>query len=473
MNDTLNLPNGLMDFQILVNDSVGNEFVSTTHQGDVFSNHPPIAENLTLSPAIHWSNCSLTLTYDYDDEDGHSESGTEIRWFKKNASVFLLEPTYNDTLVIPASALEVGDQWYANVTPKDGELFGETNMSEIITILNTPPSVSNVVVFYSGADPYTTSTLNIDYTYTDHEGDVEDTNNREVEWYRNSVHNSTLDNSTNVSPGNTTKGETWYYRIRVYDGSDYSGWVTSDTVLIKNSLPQAVNLTLPSNPTNLTDLVAEWDMTDADGDSEDLGAVIIYWYKDGGNQSTWVNQVTIGAGNTTKGETWRFEIRVYDGENYSALTPLNPPVVIINSAPTVSDVELTPTTPVTSDDLTAAWNDSDDDNDSLTYTIRWYIVGVGLQSAYNDLTTVPASATAKGQTWYYNLTVFDGDDYSPETSSSQVVIQNTSPEVNNLALTATPKTTTNLVASWDATDNDTSDSLIFNVTWYLNGAFHG
>ncbi|MFX1248547.1 MAG: DUF2341 domain-containing protein, partial [Promethearchaeota archaeon] len=469
LNDTLEMPNGLMDFQIIVNDTAGNEFISTTHQGDVFSNHPPIVENLTLSPAIPWSNCSLTLTYDYYDEDDHSEAGTEIRWYKKNDSVFLLESAYNDTKVIPASALEVGDQWYVNVTPKDGELFGETNTSAIITVLNTPPSASNAVVFYSGAIPYTTSTLNIDYTYDDHEGDGEDSTNRQVEWYRNGAHYPALDNSTSVLPGNTTKGETWAYRLRVHDGTGYSSWVTSDTILIRNSLPQAVNLALPSNPTTLDDLVADWDMIDADGDSEDLGAVLIYWYKDGENQSTWVNSVTIGAGNTSKGETWRFEIRVYDGENYSVVTPLNPPVVILNSVPTVSTVELAPTIPVTTDGLTATWEDADVDNDALTYTIRWYIMGVGLQAAYNDLSTVPASATVKGQIWYYNLTAFDGEDYSLEVSSPQVTVQNTPPEVSNLALTAAPKTMTNLVASWSAADNDTGDSLTFNVTWYLEG----
>jgi len=99
LNDTLEMPNGVMNFQIIVNDTAGNEFASSTHQGDVFSNHPPIAENLTLSPALPWSNCSLTLTYGYYDEDSHSEAGTEIRWYKKNDSVFLLEPTYNDTKV--------------------------------------------------------------------------------------------------------------------------------------------------------------------------------------------------------------------------------------------------------------------------------------------------------------------------------------------------------------------------------------
>jgi hypothetical protein len=426
-------------------------------------------ENLTLSPAIPWSNYSLTLTYDYYDEDSHGEAGTEIRWYKKNDSVFMLEPTYNDTDVVPASALEVGDQWYVNVTPKDGGLFGETNMSEIITILNTPPSVSDVVVFYSGADPYTTSTLTIDYTYDDHEGDVEDTNNREVEWYRNSVHNSTFDNSTSVSPGNTTKGETWYYQIRVSDGTGYSSWVSSDTVLIQNSIPQAVNLTLPSNPTTMDDLVADWDMADADGDNEDLNSVIIYWYKDGENQSAWTNLTTIGAGNTSKGESWRFEIQVYDGANYSALTPLNPPVVILNSVPTVSNVEATPLTPVTTDGLNVAWDYSDDDNDPEgTPLIKWYLENVH-QPAYNGETILPASVTTKGDNWHVSVQVFDGTDYSSEKNSSQVIIQNTSPEVDNLALTASPKTTTNLVASWTATDNDTSDTLTSNVTWYLDG----
>ncbi|MHA2246256.1 MAG: DUF2341 domain-containing protein [Candidatus Hodarchaeales archaeon] len=469
MNDTLEMANGLMDFQIIVNDTAGNEFVSTTHQGDVFSNHPPIVENLTLSPAIPWSNVSLSLTYDYYDEDGHGEAGTEIRWYKKNNSVFLLEPTYNDTAVIPASALEVGDQWYVNVTPKDGGLFGETNMSAIITILNTPPSVSAVVVFYSGADPYTTSTLNIDYTYDDHEGDVEDTNNRMVEWYRNSVHNSTLDNSTSVSTGNTTKGETWYYRIRVHDGTGYSSWVSSDTILIQNSIPQAVNLTLPSNPTTMDDLVADWDMVDADGDIEDLNSVIIYWYKDGENQSAWTNLTIIGEGNTSKGESWRFEIQVYDGENYSSLIPLNPPVVIFNSAPTVSNVEINITTPVTTDGLTASWNYSDADNDPEgAPLIKWYLDNV-YQPTHDGETLLPASATTKGDNWHFSIQVFDGTAYSAEVNSSQVLIQNTDPELDNLALTADPTTIDDLVASWDANDNDTSDSLEFNVTWYLNG----
>ncbi|MHA2092449.1 MAG: DUF2341 domain-containing protein, partial [Candidatus Kariarchaeaceae archaeon] len=91
MNDTLSLPNGPMDFLIIVNDTAGNEYTSSTHSGTTFSNNPPVAENLTLTPATLWSNTSLTLSYDYYDADSHPEDGTEIRWYKYNGTVFKLQ----------------------------------------------------------------------------------------------------------------------------------------------------------------------------------------------------------------------------------------------------------------------------------------------------------------------------------------------------------------------------------------------
>ncbi|MHA2324967.1 MAG: DUF2341 domain-containing protein, partial [Promethearchaeota archaeon] len=91
MNDTLSLPNGPMDFLIIVNDTAGNEYTSSTHSGTTFSNNPPVAENLTLTPATLWSNTSLTLSYDYYDADSHPEDGTEIRWYKYNGTAFKLQ----------------------------------------------------------------------------------------------------------------------------------------------------------------------------------------------------------------------------------------------------------------------------------------------------------------------------------------------------------------------------------------------
>ncbi|MCK4848168.1 MAG: hypothetical protein KAT16_04015 [Candidatus Heimdallarchaeota archaeon] len=47
-------------------------------------NNLPIAENLTLTPDPLYGNDTLNLDYDYTDQDGDLESGTEILWYKWN-----------------------------------------------------------------------------------------------------------------------------------------------------------------------------------------------------------------------------------------------------------------------------------------------------------------------------------------------------------------------------------------------------
>ena len=52
--------------------------ITLLHTWDI--NHAPIAANLTLSPDPLFSNDTLLLSYDYFDEDGDDEDGTQIRW---------------------------------------------------------------------------------------------------------------------------------------------------------------------------------------------------------------------------------------------------------------------------------------------------------------------------------------------------------------------------------------------------------
>ncbi len=47
INNTLDLPNGGMDFRIIVNDTNGNEITTSLTSDSVFYNHPPTASNLT------------------------------------------------------------------------------------------------------------------------------------------------------------------------------------------------------------------------------------------------------------------------------------------------------------------------------------------------------------------------------------------------------------------------------------------
>jgi len=465
INDTLIMANGDIEFKIFVNDTSGNSFLSSAHPGVVWVNHAPIAENLTLSPSPLYSNETLVLKYDYDDEDNHGESGTEIRWYKNG----VLQASFNDSTQIDDAYLIPGDDWNVTVRPKDGEKFGEINTSLTVTVLNTPPVVQ--VVTLNPITAYTTSTLSITNTTSDHENDDL---SYYIEWYWNSQHNFSYDNLLTITPDKTTKGESWHCRIRAFDGTSNSSWLSSAPIIIQNTVPQAVNLTITPDPAYTNDiLVASWDMADADGDAENKSAAIIYWYKYGDLQPLLNNCVSINPGNTSKDHTWFFRIQVFDGTDYSALPPTQSGTITIsNSVPIAQNVSIIQPAPLTTDDLQADWDYLDIDNDNYgPPLIKWYTNSSGIwqhQSSYDDYDTLPASATTKGQYWCFGIQVYDQDDYAAEVNSSPVLILNTPPEITNLELTSTPTTTVDLVATWESNDND-SDSLTFYVTWYLNG----
>ncbi|UCE39102.1 MAG: hypothetical protein JSW00_07770, partial [Thermoplasmata archaeon] len=299
------------------------------------------------------------------------------------------------------------------------------------------------------------------------DNDTGDTLTNTVIWFLNGIEQPLLENETTIGAGNTTKGQLWSFSVQIHDGTA-SSLMTSlgYNVTILNTAPIVENLTLIANPTTITDLVATFDSFDEDPADSGSLLFIIEWFKNGQKISTLENQTTIKSGNTSKTEFWWYTVTAYDGETNSS-TKESPHVQILNSVPIIENLTIT-TNPVTTDALVANWDEWDADGDSLSYTIRWYIVGQGLQSTYNDLDTVPSSGTTKGETWYFNITAFDGNNYSTEEKSPETTILNSAPEVNNLEITATPTTVDDLVASWNDTDVD-GDGLTFIITWYQGG----
>jgi len=97
----------------------------------------PMALNVSISPAVPSDNTDLSLSYDYLDEDGDSELGTIIHWFKDGVE----QEVFADFLTIPSSATACAEEWYAEVIPYDGEVYGDTVASNTVEICgeNDPP----------------------------------------------------------------------------------------------------------------------------------------------------------------------------------------------------------------------------------------------------------------------------------------------------------------------------------------------
>ncbi|MHA2248076.1 MAG: hypothetical protein ACXADY_24220, partial [Candidatus Hodarchaeales archaeon] len=478
INDTFIMENGEITFKIIVNDTSGNEFTTpTTHSGTVFTNHAPIIENITLIPDPLFSNNTLTLDYDYNDEDGHQESGTEIFWYNNSE----LQVNRNGSMQISSAYLEVGDEWYVTIKPKDnlglfGDLVNSSDDPGIITVVNTPPQVTAVEI--SSNNPVTTTTLTINYQYSDYDGHAENTGLREIFWYINGTYDNAYDNQVSIAPSETNKGESWYYRIRVSDGTNHSNLRTSNTVIIGNSLPTAENLTITTNPTTLANLVIDWNYSDIDDDSEIKAVAIIEWFKNGFIMSEFDNDTTIPFSNTNKTQTWYYRLKVFDGLNYSDWIelPQGDRPTILNSQPEVLSPTYDDLITTSSEDLDAIWGYIDADEDTQIpglANITWYLGGI-YQSEYNNLTKVPAADIAKGDQWNYRIMVYDGTDYSDPLNSSIITIFNTPPTVSSASfvdLTTTSNET--LVASWDYSDYDSDSQNIglVNITWYKGGVY--
>ncbi|MFX0121940.1 MAG: hypothetical protein ACFE9A_21315, partial [Candidatus Hodarchaeota archaeon] len=426
------------------------------------TNIRPIAIDLTLSPASPHTHEALIANYTFSDGDLDPQVAYEIRWYKNSGAGFQLQSQYNNLFIVPASATSKGQEWNFTVRVFDGIQWSELNVSSTIFIINTNPEVNTAEIT---TNPQTTDDLVASWTSNDNDSD---SLTFIVTWYINGIENATFANKTVIEAGNTTKGEKWYFTVQAYDGEGLSSVLSLATnVTILNTAPTSGNLIITTNPTTLDDLVAAWSYFDIDNDPRDDALARICWFKNGLNQTTLVNQKIVGASNTSKNQVWWFTVRVCDGENYSGLYE-STHVQILNSAPIVENLRIDILNPKTTDNLIAQWDAADNDSDILSYTIKWYRDAV-YQPAWDNEITIPASATSKGETWYFTLKAFDGSDYSlEETLSPGVLILNTPPIVEDLALTLDPQTTDDLVASWTSSDND-SDSLTFIVTWYVNG----
>ncbi len=139
-----------------------------------------------------------------------------------------------------------------------------------------------------------------------------------------------------------------------------------------------------------------------------------------------------------------------------------------NNAPSVSNLQFSPSNPVTTDTLTLTYTYQDSDNDPESGTqIRWYKDGQ-LVSSRNDQTTVPSSLTTKGETWNVTVTPSDGTDDGAPAQSSTLLVVNSIPVVNSAEITpndALESEDLSLVYTSSDADNDPRT---FETEWYVD-----
>ncbi|RYX82404.1 hypothetical protein EON83_19520 [bacterium] len=229
-----------------------------------------------------------------------------------------------------------------------------------------------------------------------------------------------------------------------------------------------------SNPkifTNST-LTATPAATDSDGDSLTF---TYQWIKNGsdlvGETASTLNLAT--AGNGDKGDQISVRVVANDGTTNSAPFT-SAAVVVVNSGPTVTGVNITPTNPTTNVILTAHGSGTDPDGDTLKFLYIWMKNGVELPNEKSQ--TLDLSKPGNGDVGDVLTVLVKAQDGSatsaPLTSSgvTVVVAPNNVPVISSVTITPpNPTTTTLLTAVPSAMDAD-NDPLTFTYQWIKNGS---
>jgi parallel beta-helix repeat protein len=415
---------------------VSNQFPIITLMGiyGFYDNPFPIPDDFTLFPTTKYD---VVLNYTYEDPEGDPESGTIIHWYING----IYNSSFDGMTTISPQYTQKGQLWQAYVYPSDG--YDSTYPtfafeSNIVPILNTPPSVSNVTI--TPSDPTGGDDLFVSFDVFDLDDDGLDSSKTTSRWYRyhpiNGWEYSSID-SFYLPSQYTTKGEIWRCIVIPHDGDEAGAFALSQNVTIGNTPPSIQNARITAETgdviiTGADNLKAQYFFFDSDGDLENGSAYQWEYQRDGGPWTdVSVNSSVLPFTYTTRGDLWRCTIFPKDDDDFGDGV-LTEAMEILNTPPMISNVTIQPQFATSADSLEVIYDYFDYDGDSENGTsFRWvYEDALGSKESGIHGNVTPYGAVVKQQTWYCFVIPSDGINVGGELRSDGVLIHNTAPTID-------------------------------------------
>jgi parallel beta-helix repeat protein len=430
-------------------------------------NTPPQVTNVIINPQLPTSSDSLEITYDFYDYDGDSDNGTAFRWVYEDALGSKESGIHGN--VTPLGVLVKDQIWYCFIIPSDGINSGLEIRSDGVLILNSAPSVeeAEIEIVTTELDMH----LYLNYNAEDIDGDNLDTFN--ISWYKNNNPESLFDDNETVSENHLIKDDSWYARVKIFDGLDWSEWFQTDSIIVPNTAPEISGVpTLSDSRVNSTeDLIPAFSSLYEDEDGDILSSWEIWWYRDNGHMDEYDDMQEIPWDLTSKGEIWYYKVRVSDGEDFSEWVS-STTTLIENSEPSnvilnIMDPDVTLTETENKEFQVSA--EDKDDGDTLSF--RWTLDGrivLFEEGVSNSIYLHKTDYDSEGE-YILRLVVSDGDDTYETTWNVNVQKKNRLPEIRVVepeGKTASIKEMENLNFAITKSDAD-GDSL--EVIWYVDG----
>ena len=343
-------------------------------------------------------------------------------------------------------------------TPNDGSNDGLAVVSSGLTIRNSPPAVASVTLSPSAIFEDTTVTCSPS-GWSDADGDVE---GYTYTWSVNGTAVSGATTST-LTGADFDKDDVVSCTATPTDGTDVGATVRTGGFLVRNTAPTLASVSLSTVTPKEADVLSLTLGTLADADG-DVVTTRVSWEVNGTAVAT---GPTLDGSRFAKGDTIQAVVTPFDGALEGAAVRSDV-ATVANTAPTMTSVVISPTSPVTTDTISSMVGSLDVDGDTVSYTYSWQVNG----KVAGTGSTLPPSGFVKGDRVQLTVTPSDGDDAGVGMSSAVVRAVNTAPTKAVVAITPSePSPGESLVCgvTTAATDVD-GDTLTSSVAWTVDGA---
>jgi hypothetical protein len=403
------------------------------------SNAAPSVASVTITPSSPTASDDLSCTYSgFSDPDGDADQST-LAWTVNGTAA-------GTSATLSASAFTSGDTVVCTVTPDDGTDTG-TPVSASVSAGNSAPSIAAVSISPSTAQAG--DTLTCSYSgYTDADGDPD------ASTYAWTINSSSAGTASTLSSG-FAHGDTVTCTVTPFDGTS-TGTPVSTSITVANTAPSIASVSIsPSAPAASDTLTCSYaGFTDADGETDQS---TLAWTVNGSPAGT---ASTLSTG-FTSGDTVQCTVTPDDGTDTG--TPVSDSVTIQNTAPVLTSVSVSPSSPTVADTLSCSATATDADGDTVSFSYAWTVGATTLGTA-----STLSSGFSKGDTVVCTVTPTDGTD-SGTSGSASATVDNTAPVLSSVSLTPTTATEGDTLSCTPGSASDADgDSISHSYEWFVD-----
>ncbi len=455
---------------------VAADIAGATTTASTAVNRVPVVESVLLTPSDPASNQPVTATVSATDADSDSLALTYI--WKVNGNVVQTTTdsnSFTDTLDLSVTGQgDAGDVITVEVAANDGKQTSAT-ATATTTVINGEPEVT--LISLTPTAPLPTEFLIAAVAAFDPDNDPVTLTyvwKRSGEVVRTTTDTASVTDTLDLSTiSGLTSGDEITVEVTPHAGGKEGATETASTTINRAPTVDSVALT-PSELTTTQTVTATVVASDLDNDSLTLTYV---WKVNGNVVQTTANVSSLTdtlnlsvAGQGDLGDAITVEVTASDGKQTSATA--NTSTIIVNAAPVVESLSLTPSVPLLTDTLTATVAVSDPDNDPVTLTYVWKVNGSVVQTTTGaGLTDTLALGLlpelAPGDEITVEVTPTDGNDGVTATAS---VFVNRAPVIDSVSLTPAEPTTNQTLTATVATSDSENDGVTLTYVWKVNGS---